>query len=123
MGDAPLPILSDQATPYTPRPVPPGMALDAHLAPDTSHRCTLKAGRAPWLGVLAGDLLVIDMRTPPNAGDTVVANILSGNRAETRILRYLPPHLTSGDPAETPIPEAEARIQGAVVALARGPGL
>jgi hypothetical protein len=124
IGDAPLSILADQATPYTPRPVNPGTALDAHLAPETPHRCTFKCGRAaPWLGVLAGDLLVIDMRTPPLAGDTVVANVVTGNRAETRILRYLPPHLTSGDPSEAPICEDDARIQGAVVALARGPGL
>jgi len=124
LGEVPLSILADQATPYIPRPVMPGTPLDAHLAPSISHRQTLRADRgAPWLGVLAGDMLVIDMSNHARAGDTVVANILNGNRAETRILRYLPPHLTSGDPGEALIPEANCRIQGPVVALARGPGL
>ncbi len=116
--------LSDEATRYEPAPIKPGNSLDAYLAPNIRHRATFRVNKsAPWLGIHAGDVLVIDMRNAPRLGDVVLASVLTGNDAETRVLRYLPPHLVSGDPSESPIPEAAARVQGPVVALARGPGL
>lgn len=116
--------LADQATPYTARPFQVGQTLDAYLAPKTRHRATFVASvAAPWLGILKGDILVIDMRNPARAGDTVLAAVMDGDFRETRILRYIPPFLSSGAPTEPLIAETDVRIQGAIVALARGPGL
>ena len=116
--------LHDEATPWNPPPVRQGEALDGYLAPNVQRRQTfvVRTG-ALWLGVLAGDLLVIDVKTPPRPGQTVLASVTDGNVAETRILRYLPPLLLDGDPTHEPIPLDAAFVVGAVVALARGPGL
>lgn len=116
--------LSDSAEPFTPRPVPQGETLDAYLAPTTQHRMTWRASAAaPGFGILAGDALVIDMKRAPRPGEIVLAAVLALDATETRILRYAPPWLipdTAGDPA---VPESDTRIQGPIVAVARGPGL
>ncbi|MCW1932637.1 helix-turn-helix domain-containing protein [Pararhodobacter zhoushanensis] len=116
--------LAEQVVPYTSRSMSQETTLDAYLAPKTRHRAMFmtKTGE-PLLGILPGDVLVIDMRNPPRPGNTVLAAVISGDTSETRILRYAPPFLLSGDPTEDPISEADARIQGAVVAVARGHGL
>ena len=101
-----------------------GDSLDGYLAPSIPRRQTFVARTgALWLGVLAGDLLVIDVKTAPRPGQTVLASIADGNTAETRILRYLPPLLLDGDPTHEPIPVSDAFVVGPIVALARGPGL
>lgn len=116
--------LCDDAVPFTPRAIQHGESLDAYLAPKARHRLTYTAPiGALYLGILAGDLLVIDMNSAPQPGQTVLASVLDVDTTQTRILRYLPPFLVSGDPNEPPIPESEARVQGPIVALARGPGL
>ena len=115
---------ADDATPYTPRPVPAGVTLDSYLAPNVRQRLTWRTSSpALWLGILAGDLLVIDMHAAPKTGETVLAAILDGDTTQTRLMRYVPPFLISGDPAEAPIPSGDFRIQGPVVGIARGPGL
>jgi len=116
--------LHDEATPWNPPPVRQGDSLDEYLAPTIQRRQTFVARTgALWLGVLAGDLLVIDMKTAPRSGQTVLASIPDGDTAETRILRYLPPLLLDGDPTHAPIPLSDAFVVGPIVALARGPGL
>lgn len=118
------PELHDQAAPWTPPPVRQDDTLDAYLAPGVRRRQTFIARTgAQWLGVLAGDVLVIDVKTPPRTGQTVLASVTDGDTAETRILRYVPPVLLDGDPAAPPIPLDQAFVMGPVVALARGPGL
>jgi transcriptional regulator with XRE-family HTH domain len=124
IGAAPRNALHDQVAPWTPPPVPQDDTLDAYLAPAIRRRETFIARTgALWLGVLAGDLLVIDVKTAPKSGQTVLASVVDGNTAETRILRYIPPMLIDGDPTTAPIPVDQAFVMGPVVALARGPGL
>lgn len=113
--------LHDQATPYTPAPVARDTTIDAVIAPNVRQRQTfIVETPAPALHILTGDVIIIDMRNLGQSGDIVLAAILDGDFRETRILRYLPPHLVSGDPAEPPIPESAARIQGKIVGLVRG---
>lgn len=116
--------LHDEATPFIPPPVPPGATLDAYLAPNSQHRLTWRSTvGAPIFGILAGDLLVIDMRRAPQSGELVLASIIDNNEAETRIARYAPPWLITADPREPPIDAAFARIQGPIIAVARGAAL
>lgn len=113
--------LRDDATPFTPRPTRAGETIDAYLAPASHHRVTWRATRgAPWLGILHGDLLVIDTKRPPATGEIVLASVMDGAETQTRILRYLPPYLLSGAPDDPPVALDDARVQGPIVALARG---
>lgn len=124
LGAAPRDALHDEAAPWTPPPVARDATLDGYLAPAIPRRQTFVARTgALWLGVLAGDLLVIDVKAAPRTGQTVLANVLDGDTGETRILRYAPPVLLDGDPTHAPIPLDQAFVVGPVVALARGPGL
>lgn len=114
--------LSEQVTAYVPQTIASETTLDAVLAPQVRSRAMVRVNvGAPGFGILAGDLLVIDMRSEPRAGDIVLGAVMDGDFRETRILRYLPPVLISDIPTEPPIPEATVRIQGGIVAVARGP--
>lgn len=115
---------SDDAEPFTPPPVPQGATLDAYLAPGVAHRLTWRSTiAAPSFGILAGDLLVIDMRRAARTGEIVLAATLNGDTTDTRIARLAPPWLITPDPTEPPIDASNARIQGPVIAVARGAGL
>jgi hypothetical protein len=116
--------LAEDASPFLPREIPGGSSLERYLAPDTDACLSWRTNTAaPSLGILAGDLLIIDMKGTPAPGETVVAAVLIGDTVETRIARFAPPWLILPNATEAPIPLDRARVQGAVVALARGPGI
>lgn len=124
-GDDTPTDLAEPTVPYTPRSIKSGESLEAYLAPATLHRMTLRIGKGDTaLGVFPGDLVIIDAHGQPETGQIVLANIADDyGHAQTRVMRYAPPFLVSGNPVEPPVPIHHARVQGAIVALARGPGI
>lgn len=79
---------------------------------------------AAWLGILTGDLLVLDMKRSPRPGEVVVAGITDDVGAgQTLILRCDGETLSSGEPGSRAIPTSAARIQGPVLALVRAPAV
>lgn len=78
---------------------------------------TSRAGVAA-LGVLAGDILVVDLAMRATQGDTVLVTVadLDTGAAETLLRRYVPPFVLSGDPDD---PRANLRLDqtGAVAVM------
>lgn len=83
----------------------------------------------PGFGLYSGDVLVIDLKTPPEAGDLVLATVvdLSTGSGSTVLRRFLPPYLISGDPTLDRVPlvvdNARTSILGRIAASFRAPDL
>lgn len=71
------------------------------LAPDARNATTMSLNiDAPACGLVSGDIIVIDIKSPAKTGDLVVAQVadLETGEASTVLRRYLPPYLV---PVET----------------------
>lgn len=63
----------------------------------------------PAFALLTGDIVVVDLSRQPQPGETALVSIIDDNVGEstTEVLRYLPPHLLSGDTGQ---PVSEMRL-------------
>lgn len=122
-GDSVM-ALADQARPFLPRTRLDAETLAAILAPGSRHVTLWRAAvPAAWLGILTGDVLLIEMKRPAITGETVLANVEdpASGEATTRLARLAGDILTSGEPGDPGTPLARARVQGPVVAVVRSP--
>lgn len=92
------------AEPYSLKDDGHANTLLAAIAPEAIHPATYRAtSAAPDLSILAGDLLVIDTKSHPKDGDTVVATIPADNDYRTVIRRLYSPWLIPSNPNTPPI--------------------
>lgn len=96
------------------------------LAPTARHPATMRINiNAPGAGLVAGDVIVIDINTPSEAGDIVVAQVtdLSSGEAATVLRVNLPPYLVPLDfKGETLMADGvRTAIMGRIVASFRAP--
>lgn len=95
------------------------------LAPGARHPSGLRLRNSILsLGLLSGDVVIIDLNTQAQPGDLVVVNALdaAGKCATTLIRRYHPPYLLPGDPLDRTSLLADGHhcvIMGPVVASFR----
>ncbi|GLS87711.1 hypothetical protein GCM10010873_26850 [Cypionkella aquatica] len=68
---------------------------------------------SPSLSLLAGDVLLVDLGTPPEAGDLILIGLIdqTGTNAATLVRRYIPPFAVTADPNE-PQPYVELEKDG-----------
>jgi plasmid maintenance system antidote protein VapI len=114
--------LADQARPFIPRSRSEAETLAGVLAPDSTHTTLWRVRTsAAWLGILSGDVLVIDMKRVATSGEVVLANVEdpTTGEAQTRIGTLTGGRLLSGEPGEGGVPILRVRVQGPVVAVVR----
>lgn len=120
------------AAPAGQRPdlVEPQRLLPQILAPLGRQLTTYRLRAAmPGFALLPGDVLVVDLKTPPSAGDLVLANVadLAVGSASTVLRRYLPPYLVANDAGADAAPlvvdNHRTSLLGRVAASFRAPQL
>lgn len=123
-NEKPTGFSESQATPYE-ASSHRKMSLIETLCPKARHPSLFTVNTAaPWLGYLAGDILVIDMGVKVEDGDKVLATVANPETGEstTIISRYLGPWLSSGAPDEAPLKMDDSQavaILGVIKASAR----
>lgn len=73
------------------------------LSRSAKHAATYEITRpSPSLGLLAGDVLVVDLGQPPQSGDLILIGVTdpTGTEAITLIRRYVPPYAISANASE-----------------------
>ncbi len=95
------------------------------LAPDAQHPSAfLLSDSIPELFYRAGDVLVIDLRRPPESGETVIANRvdLDTGTAVTLIGRLLPPYIAPPSANMAPVLiDSTISVMGPVISSFRNP--
>lgn len=104
----------DAARPWAAAPDNQGR-IDAAIqafAPDAGNPGTFQISRAiPEIGLLKGDIIIVDRKRLPIAGELALANAMTGDgHIATVIGRYLPPLLFT----------AESLVSGIVLDVSRG---
>lgn len=115
---APAGMLSEaEAQPFDAAPV---KGLLFQLAPNARHPVPYRVARdLPGFGLMAGDMLVVELQGTPAQGSLVVATLADPDTgaAETVIRRYLPPVLVSADAAQVhPLDGGSVAVLGQVLA-------
>jgi hypothetical protein len=98
-------MAENEAVPWKPKaPDRPSVTeIAALVAPQARAPETYRMTTAhPAFGIMAGDVLVIDLGREAEAEDLVLATIpgLEGGKAETVLRRFAPPYLISSDPLD-----------------------
>ena len=108
----------------------PRRALIAALAPSAQNAATFVAStNLLAFGLLAGDVLIVDLKARAKDGDLVLATVadLYTGEASTIVRRLGTPYLLSGDPTDkTPlhvVDGARTVVMGPIVASFRAPAL
>jgi transcriptional regulator with XRE-family HTH domain len=102
--------------------------LPAILAPRAGKAAPFRlAADLPGFNLEAGDVLIIDLKTPAQTGDLVIATVVDMGTASSRTVlrRFLPPYLVPADSSRTGdvlvVDGARTVVMGPVIASFRAP--
>lgn len=100
-------------------------AMLSRIAPGARHLQTfVSSTSAAFIGVLAGDVLLVDLGATPAVGQSsLITRDSDAGTARTVVARCFGAWFATGDPGNDPIPQADVRHAWPIVGLLRGGGL